>query len=193
MENVSLSEAWAELDDRDYLVALEDSTADKIRAMLPLEKDLVAEVVRAANAGRSPAIEFVPLEREQRNVVVNDSVYRRQKVYAKIRIDGYLAWSLRHPGEHSAHVTDHVRQFSLAAARAIGEHISKKVHAFEREVFGVATVRSAKLVCAMSEYEGPVRVLLSMQTDEVFVFFASYFTLAPVGEDTYGQSERFDV
>lgn len=191
--NVSISESWGELDGRDYLVALEDSTAEKIRMMLPSEKDLAAEAVRAANAGRSIALEFVQLEREQRNVVVNDGVYRRQKVYAKIRIDGCLAWSLRHPGEHSAHVGDHVRQYSLAAARAIGEHIAKKAHAFEREILGLATVRSAKLVRAISEYEGPVRVLLSTQTDEVFVFFASYFTLAPVGEDTYGQPERFDV
>lgn len=192
MNNVSISEAWGEIDERDYLVALEDSAADKIRAMLPSEKDLAAEAVRAANLGRVPAIEFVQLETERRNVVVNDTVYRRQKVYAKMRLDGYLAWSLRHPGAHPPSVSDHVRQHSLAAARAIGEHIAKKAYAFEREIADVATVRSAKLVRIFAEYEGPVRVLLSMQTDEVFVFFASYFTIAPVGEDEY-EPERIDV
>ena len=193
MNNVSISEAWGEIDERDYLVALEDSAANKIRAMLPSEKDLAAEAVRAANLGRVPAIEFVKLERERRNVVVNDTVYTRQKIYAKMHIDGEYAWSLRHSGNHDKHVADCVRQWSLAAARAIGERIAKKAYTFEREIADAATVHSAKLVRIYSEYEGPVRVLLSMQTDEVFVFFASYFTLAPPGKDTYGEPEGSDV
>lgn len=176
---------WYELETKDVLHECREDVAAKLRAVIPSTTDLSAEAAREIRLN-TRGVEIVKLDRENRHIVVGGESFTRTALYAKIMLEHEEALVANE---------DHIRQKCLKLAREIGVRIASQIcpppGASVSYTTAIAkppralTVRAANLVQTIHDYthDRPARIFQSMQTDEVWIYFVSRYTIAPAGRD----------